>query len=646
MRRSQSSSAAAPSAAVDAARAALTSGIPGADALVALVEREERGAEELTRLVATAKRISASLDLDVVLTTILEDATALLGASSGDMLFWERDRGVLRVVAVAGLPDAMLGYELRFGEGLSTEAIRTGRTLQVDDYRTYPNRARALDEYRFGSVLCAPLLFHGEAIGALNVHTSDSGRGFAAGDAELLQAFAGLAAIAIDHARRFENEVRLGRQLARTNDDLVRSLSLQQRLADQVLAGGGPTALAAELAAVLDRAVVIEDHLGRPIAGASPDGSDAWSVLTASVRGGRAIDPLPDGDADRTLGIPIRLGAASVGRLVVSAEAAPGPLDRALVDIAATGVALEFAKLRAATDVEQRLRGDVIADLLDGAFTSDAAMAARVARLGYALADLRDVLVIDVGRSSDEGAASAKQDADAAAVQRERIVLDRLTEVLASVAPGSVATVVGRVYVALVTAPRRGDASTLEGLGRILQDGLASVAGGGAVTVALGDPCRQPADFGPSYRFAREALELMARLGRSGAVIGARELGPYRAMLKATDPGELRAFAALSLAPLVEHDRRTGSELIQTLRAYLDSGGVRRRAAERLVVHVNTIVYRLERIERLLEVRLDDPATTFELTLALRILDLAGADEAGASGPSDRLPRASRERRR
>ncbi len=596
---------------MDAARAALEAGIPGADALVALVEREERGAEELTRLVATAKRISASLDLDVVLTTILEDATSLLGASSGDMLFWERDRGVLRVVAVAGLPDAMLGYELRFGEGLSTEAIRTGRTLQVDDYATYPNRARALDEYRFGSVLCAPLLFHGEAIGALNVHTSDSGRGFAAGDAELLQAFAGLAAIAIDHARRFENEVRLSRQLAQTNDDLVRSLSLQQRLADHVLAGSGPTALAEELAAVLDRAVVIEDHLGRPIAGASPDGSDAWRTLTPAA-----------------LGVPIRLGAAPVGRLVVSAEAAPGPLDRALVDIAATGVALEFAKLRAATDVEQRLRGDVIADLLDGAFTDDAAIAARVARLGYVLADLRDVLVIDVGPSADDdGAASAEGDADAAAVQRERLVLDRLTDVLASAAPGSVAAVIGRLFVALATAPRRGEAATPEGLGRVVQEGLGSVAGGAPMTIAIGDPCRQAADFGPSYRFAREALESMARLGRSGGIIGARELGPYRAMLKATDPGELRAFATRTLAPLVEHDRRTGGELVKTLRAYLDSGGVRRRAAERLVIHVNTIVYRLERIERLLGVRLDDPATTFELTLALRIVDLAGPGE-------------------
>ena len=144
-------------------------------------------------------------DLPTVLAAIVEDATTLLGATSGDMLFWERERDTLRVVAVAGLPGDLLGYELAMGEGLSSEAIREGRTVQVDDYATYPNRARALERYRFGSVLCAPLLFRGEAIGALNVHTSDTGHRFAPGDADLLQAFAGLAAIGAASARIFSS---------------------------------------------------------------------------------------------------------------------------------------------------------------------------------------------------------------------------------------------------------------------------------------------------------------------------------------------------------------------------------------------------------------------------------------------------------
>ena len=75
------------------------------------------------------------------------------------------------------------------------------------------------------------------------------------------------------------------------------------------------------------------------------------------------------------------------------------------MDIAATGAALEFAKIRATVEVEDRLRGEAIADLLAGSYPTEAAMAARVARLGHDLGQPHDLLVIDVdvdGARADE----------------------------------------------------------------------------------------------------------------------------------------------------------------------------------------------------------------------------------------------------
>ena len=605
--------------------------------------------DELDRLVATAKRFSASLDHETVLAAIVEDATTLLDATSGDMLFWERERGTLRVVAVWGLPADLIGYELRFGEGVSSAAIVEGRTLQVDDYATYPNRARALDRYRFGSVLCAPLLFRGDAIGAINVHTSDTGRRFRPDDADLLQAFAGLAAIAIDHARRFENEVRLGRELARTNADLVRSLTLQRRLSEQVLAGGGPASIAGELAHVLDRPVVIEDHLARPVAGASPDGGDGWLRLLSvgaartgrrSRRGGGARTDRNGGSAppvDRAgskagdgvpAQVPVLVGDELVGRLTLGPHDEPGPLDRALADIAATGVALEFAKIRAALDVEHRIRGDVVSDLLTGAYTSEEAIAGRAARLGYVLADLRDVLV--VGLERDAGAVASQS--DAAAVQLERRIVERIGDVLADAAPGSAVAAMGHQFVVLAAERQHADLVSSEALAAALRRAVGAILPDGGVSVAVDGPCHGPAELAAAYRLARESLELMTRLGRRDLVVDGRALGPYRMLLKATDPDELRAFAIRTLGPLLELDRRTGSDLVETLRAYLEEGASRRRAAARLFVHVNTVVYRLERIERALGRSLADPELVFELTLALRIGALTdeGVDRDGA----------------
>jgi DNA-binding PucR family transcriptional regulator len=102
-------------------------------------------------------------------------------------------------------------------------------------------------------------------------------------------------------------------------------------------------------------------------------------------------------------------------------------------------------------------------------------------------------------------------------------------------------------------------------------------------------------------------------------------------LLRASSREALESFADRALAPLVEHDRAHGGELLPTLRAYLEEGGVQRRVAARCFIHVNTVVYRVRRIQELLGIELTDPGTVFDLTLALRIRDVL-AGPAGADG--------------
>lgn len=602
-----------PGARAAVAAAIRTAGVdgPDADALSAtvldiarraLAEDDRRRSDQVERLLATASRVTESLDLDTVLAAIVDDARTLLGADSGDMLLWDRDRHKLRVVAVSGRPTEMQGFELEFGEGISTQAILAQRTLWVDDYATYPHRARALDRYHFGAVICAPLLFRGEAIGALNLHATRSGHRFGPEDGDILGAFAGHAAIAIDHARRYENEVHLGRVLAETNRDLSRSLAVQQRLAEQVLLDGGPAGIAEVLAAHLGRRVVIQDHIRRVIAGASPGGGEDWRVLV-----GATPDPEP-------FAVAVRVGREVAGHLLLSAEQDLGPIDRALVDVAVTGVALEFAKIRATLEVEERLRGEVTADLLAGTYASEAAMAARAARLGHDLGTPHDVFVIDV----------AADGVEASGEDRSRQLVALVREYLSTRVPRSLAALHGRSIVVLATRPKRGERDSRQ-LAIELQGSLESLAGHGSITVAMGGTCDRPDAYAAAFTSARRALDLMLKLGRPGVVIGPRELGPYGLLLQASSREDLELFARTTLAPIIDHDRRHRAELMRTLRVYLEEDRLQRRTAERCFIHVNTVVYRINRIERLLGRTFDDPGTVFDLTLALRILDVLDA---------------------
>jgi sugar diacid utilization regulator len=559
---------------------------------------DRRPSAQVERLLATAVRVTESLDLDTVLTAIVADAQSLLGADSGDMLLWDRELDRLRVVAVSSRPTDLVGFEMDFGQGVSTQAIQARRTIWVDDYATYRHRAPGLEQYQFGSVICAPLIFRGEAIGALNLHATQGGQRFGPDDADLLAAFAAHAAIAIDHARRYENEVRLGQVLTETNAELSRSLAVQQHLAEQVLSDGGPAGIAEVLATDLGRRAVIQDHIRRVIAGASPDGGDDWRQLVDG-----SSDPEP-------ITVPVRVGRDVVGRLLLSAESDLGPIDRALVDIAATGAALEFAKIRASVEVEDRLRGEAIADLLAGTYASEAAMSARAARLGHDLGQPHDLLVIDLDiERSDE-------------LERRLAALTR--EHLAPRSPRGLAVMHAGSLVVLATPSVRSE-SECEALAGELRTVLESVVGSGTVTIAIGGTCDRPDAYAPAFAAARRALDLMVKLGRRGAVIGPRQLGPYGLLLGASPRDELEAFARGALGPLIEHDRRHGAELMRTLRVFLEKDRVQRRTAAMLFIHVNTVAYRITRIEGLIGRSLDDPSAVFDLTLALRILDVLDA---------------------
>lgn len=93
----------------------------------------------------------------------------------------------------------------------------------------------------------------------------------------------------------------------------------------------------------------------------------------------------------------------------------------------------------------------------------------------------------------------------------------------------------------------------------------------------------------------------------------------------------LRADAEALLWPLTAYDHEHNGDLLRTLGVYLATGCNASRAAETLFLHRNGLLYRLNRIEQLLDVSLGDTEVTLGLDLALRALS---ADDSGqrASG--------------
>ena len=83
-----------------------------------------------------------------------------------------------------------------------------------------------------------------------------------------------------------------------------------------------------------------------------------------------------------------------------------------------------------------------------------------------------------------------------------------------------------------------------------------------------------------------------------------------------TKDSALEPFRAL-IEPLQEHDRTRRSDLVRTLKTYFAAGGNASEAADRLFLHRNSMLYRLERIQKLTGLDLKDDRVALALQLGL-----------------------------
>jgi DNA-binding PucR family transcriptional regulator len=115
---------------------------------------------------------------------------------------------------------------------------------------------------------------------------------------------------------------------------------------------------------------------------------------------------------------------------------------------------------------------------------------------------------------------------------------------------------------------------------------------------------------------------LLQRFGSTTDVLTIDTVGLHRFLLHARQDAELLEFAHRTLDDLLAADARNGHPLLETIITYLRVRCSISKAADELVLHTNTVIYRLRRIEQLIRLDLDAPEGLMELQLALLIASL------------------------
>ena len=164
---------------------------------------------QLEALRAMGLELSAELDLETLLYSIVSRAIELLAATGGSLYLCRPNQGVLEqaVCIDAHTPPLSAGAILHRGEGLAGRVWETGAPLNVEDYQRWEGCLAPFRDHAPMAVVGVPIQLGDKFLGVLDVSAPvDPPQTFCPADVELLGMFASQAAIAVRNAHLLQRE--------------------------------------------------------------------------------------------------------------------------------------------------------------------------------------------------------------------------------------------------------------------------------------------------------------------------------------------------------------------------------------------------------------------------------------------------------
>ncbi|MEW2396220.1 PucR family transcriptional regulator ligand-binding domain-containing protein [Streptomyces sp. NPDC046862] len=437
--------------------------------------------------------------------------------------------------------------------------------------------------------------------------------------------------------------------------DLAAVVDRHRRMMTSGPAGGGPDVVLDLLGSDLDLRAWVLSPTGRLVAGPKVGGP----ALPADVRAGLAAEHLAATRAGRRAPHRVAVGPTTyslfpvrnTGRtaaavrdtretvlsewlLAVEADAGEWAEERLDLLYGVTQlIAVERDRREAARTVRRRLAQEVLELVQAGAAPAEIAARLRVAA---------PVLLPGLGAAPHWQVVVARVEWDGGEIEGGPVAQALLEEILVDPSPGSpghsqsagaehsdriAVAHTGDEAVALVPLPavsaeHDGSESGIlaDTLLQSVRDPLtAGLNDDGRLTLGVSAAVHSAEGLRGALEEARHARRVAAaRPGRVCAA-GHQELASHVLLLPFVPDDVRRAFTARLLDPLRDYDRRHRAELIPTLEAFLDCDGSWTRCATRLHLHVNTLRYRVGRIEQLTSRDLSRLEDKLDFFLALRM---------------------------
>jgi signal transduction histidine kinase len=184
--------------------------------------RQEADARRLQiqqRLNEVSEQITSELELDRVLTKVIQIAEELTGADGGGIALFDRERESIRYPYLHNLPQELADVTFSKSEGVAGKVMSTGIPVIVGDYQTYPSVIPAFAAAGLTSVVAVPIVSGDRVFGALSLVITEKTNHFSDSDVAILTGMGRQAGIAIENAHLYERMRFYARQITRAQED-------------------------------------------------------------------------------------------------------------------------------------------------------------------------------------------------------------------------------------------------------------------------------------------------------------------------------------------------------------------------------------------------------------------------------------------
>jgi purine catabolism regulator len=431
-------------------------------------------------------------------------------------------------------------------------------------------------------------------------------------------------------------------------DSQVAELRAAERLHQvftELAVSGAPAEEVVGQAATLAGCPVILENLAHQVLACATGAQDAAGLLAGFATRSRGVTAAGRTGYDPASGWLVTVVGArgqDWGRLIMVRGAPPAPRDLALLERAATTLALGRLLDRQRESLERQAHRTILAAFLGHGYGDPAEAQARARALGVPVTGRR--LLAAVIKTAEGGGAGAGGggtgaggggDPELAAPARSASVADAVAEACRQQrVPALVAALDDSRVAALLSLPARADAdAVLTALARILRPRLrpGEVIGAGSVVESVTGVQR-------TFLEADQVAAVAARAPGGRAFYRLPDLRLRGLLHLLRDDPRLQAFAERELGPLLLHDA-AGGQLLAALTAYLEAGGNKAEAAKRAHLARPTLYERLRQIEAVLGTSLEPPESRLSLHVALlahRAISASAArpEPAGWPGPA------------